>query len=519
MNIYPLFFAVYSILFLYEKNINFIRPVELLLPAILILSTLLVIQFVLSRILKNANRGSLISLLSILLFFTFGHFYEFIDQYEFVMPFKGATLILAVLYILFFALLISLIARAGKDLAFIKMPLIIVTLLLLLFTSAQIARHKSSILKDTNRVSGDRSGKEAAQNRLKSSADLPDIYYFILDGYTGFGVLKNVFGFDNSDFYQFLKGNYFFIADQSKSNYIETHLSIASSLNMDYIHKNSIKIGQTKAIENSSAKINYPRVFNILKDNGYKIINYNSGYSSTKKLAGADLNYSIVSPPNEFFSVLKRTSLLRLFYLRELGLERVIKFWPEEYKRRLIPKVFNTIAKNKDENSPKFVLAHFISPHPPFQFDPSGGKPSDIKESLLDWDSKDKYFGEIQYINGKISNLVEALLSSAKTKPIIIIQGDHGSLFNDSKEASLRMIERGYILNAYHLPNKCIKNLYLSISPVNSFRLICNCLFGSNLEMLKDEIWFHQDPGFSKFIDRTEDFNSSLAIQAGVFHP
>jgi hypothetical protein len=518
-SLYPFLFAVYSILFLYEKNINFVKPIELLIPSILIISFLLAVQFVLNRIFKDANKRAFISFLLVLLFFTFGHFYEFIDRYEFFMPFAGSTLLLASLYIMFVGLLISLTARTKKDLTFLRKPLSIASVFLIIFISIQIAWMKATIPEEIAHSKGQTSEKAAVQSYLKATNELPDIYYIILDGYTGFGVLKNFFGFDNLDFYRFLVANDFYVADQSKANYIETHLSITSSLNMGYIHKNYDKTGRLKAIGNLSPKINDSKVFKILKENGYKIINYNSGYSVTKKISGADFNFDIVTPPNEFFSILKRTSLLRLFYLRELGLERVIKFWPEQYKRRLIPKVFDAIAKAKDANSPKFVLAHFISPHPPFQFDPSGGKPSDIKESLLDWDSKEKFLGEIQYINGKISNLVRDLLSSGRKKPIIIIQGDHGSLFNDSKEASLRMIERGYILNAYRLPDKCTKSLYRSISPVNSFRLIFNCLFGSNLEMLKDEIWFHQDPGFKTFIDKEEDFRSNLAIQAAIFHP
>jgi hypothetical protein len=42
------------------------------------------------------------------------------------------------------------------------------------------------------------------------------------------------------------------------------------------------------------------------------------------------------------------------------------------------------------------------------------------------------------------------------------------------------------ILNAYYLPDVGSDSIYLTLTPVNTFRLILNQYFGGNLELLPD---------------------------------
>ncbi len=42
------------------------------------------------------------------------------------------------------------------------------------------------------------------------------------------------------------------------------------------------------------------------------------------------------------------------------------------------------------------------------------------------------------------------------------------------------------ILNAYYIPNEAASSLYPSITPVNSFRLIFDSYFGTDLGLLED---------------------------------
>jgi len=62
----------------------------------------------------------------------------------------------------------------------------------------------------------------------------PNIYWIVLDGYPRQDVLREEFGFDNSDFIGSLTSPGFLVLDQSRSNFPATVNSISSTLNMDY---------------------------------------------------------------------------------------------------------------------------------------------------------------------------------------------------------------------------------------------------------------------------------------------
>ncbi len=64
---------------------------------------------------------------------------------------------------------------------------------------------------------------------------LPDIYYIILDEYGREDKLRDEFGYDNTPFLRELTKRGFFVAKHSRSNYLQTDLSLTSSLNMRYL--------------------------------------------------------------------------------------------------------------------------------------------------------------------------------------------------------------------------------------------------------------------------------------------
>lgn len=85
---------------------------------------------------------------------------------------------------------------------------------------------------------------------------------------------------------------------------------------------------------------------------------------------------------------------------------------------------------------------------------------------------------QVTYLNQRLLAIVDGLVRDSSEQPIIIIQGDHGTPrlvgWNDT------------ILNAYYLPDGGDTQLYQSISPVNTFRVIFDHYFEGNLPLLAD---------------------------------
>ena len=126
------------------------------------------------------------------------------------------------------------------------------------------------------------------------------------------------------------------------------------------------------------------------------------------------------------------------------------------------------------------------------------------------------YANQLKYINKKLMSALDIILSTNKN-PIIIIQGDHGprSLANWEKPDETCWKECYSILNAYHLPNNGNDNLYNSITPVNTFRIISNHYFGTSYKLLEDKSYFYRK---GELIDVTDKVDSDAACDMTVQH-
>ena len=155
---------------------------------------------------------------------------------------------------------------------------------------------------------------------------------------------------------------------------------------------------------------------------------------------------------------------------------------------------------------------HFLLPHPPYVFDPSGNlKEFQIDSANMSQDLKLGYIDQVQFANKKIIETIDKILFESSSPPIIILQGDHGtqtllqkSRANWDNQNDESITERMSILNAYYLPNQNTDLIYDSITPVNSFRLILNTYFNTNYELLEDKSYFSDYAHPYNFTDVTE---------------
>ncbi|MDQ3879606.1 MAG: hypothetical protein M3295_00770 [Chloroflexota bacterium] len=341
----------------------------------------------------------------------------------------------------------------------------------------------------------------------------PDIYYLILDRYGAADTLDRIYRLDNSPFLHELERRGFYVADDSAANYVKTALSLASSLNMDYLDLPALE-AQAQSPDDwtpiyrmmSGAEA----VQTFVKSRGYAYIHLGSPFSFTATNSAADLNVRRTEQ-SEFVDVLLDTTIMRAAssLLPDETADRFKRFW-----------LFTTYQLDRLEDvtrqpGPKFVFAHVTLPHPPYVFDREGNF---VPEAQQKQRGREQGFREqVEYANVRILALLDILLSRPEgERPIVIIQADEGPYpirsYSDgfdwptASEAELQ--EKYRILNAYYLPGVEISDLYPSISPVNSFRVVFNAYFEAGLPLLADRSYVFTD---SKHIYTAVDVTDKVA--------
>ena len=191
-------------------------------------------------------------------------------------------------------------------------------------------------------------------------------------------------------------------------------------------------------------------------------------------------NLQVNAGLNDFELMLVNTSAGRLL---TDGMKKLPQFLqadfdnPRRIHRDLILFDFDQLAKLPALPGPKLVFAHLVIPHPPYVFGPNG------EFTDYDRDPIAAYHDQVIYLNKRLIPLLKTIQQQSATPPIIVIQGDHAGVESDQ---NFRM----EILNAYYLPGQAAGQLYESISPVNTFRLILDQYFGGQYKLLKDTSYF-----------------------------
>jgi len=327
---------------------------------------------------------------------------------------------------------------------------------------------------------------------------LPDIYYIVLDGYARDDVLSRLYDFDNRPLVEALTRRGFYVVPAAQSNYMHTFLSVAATLNFDYLNDLAAPLANSSARVPFLDLIQHSRSRALLENAGYRSFALSSGLLFTE-IETADVYLSPhPSPLNELEGLLLSNTLLQL-PLEITGQEAYLPGYRAHQERILY--AFETLSQLPAVTGPKFVFAHIIAPHPPFVFDRTGASIQPDRTYFLgDADGYRgntaeylrQYVDELTFINTLLQQTLDAILAASETPPIILIQADHGPgayLQWESAEDSC-LWERFSIFSAYYLPGDASARLYETITPVNSFRVIFDAYFGTDLGLLPDRSYF-----------------------------
>ena len=483
--VHPFAFAIYPILTLLAFNISevdFLSGIRPLLVSVLAGGILLLIFW---GIFRDWKRAGLLCTIILILFYSYGHVYILLKGVNIggFYLFRHRTLIL--LWIGLAVLLVSWISRRSFRTETVTYALNLVGLFLLILpivqlTSFMVQSQPSQTEQSTSALS------------LNVGNTPPDIYYIILDGYGRSDVLKNEYGYDNSEFLNGLHDLGFTIAECSQSNYAQTQMSLASSLNFNYIDALSDRfvLGSDDRT-GLDALIQHGAVRESLEKAGYQTVAFATGFLATEL---RDADYFLtparsVSALNEFEYLLLETTFARL--LQDTNRFGMQGSGSELFRERTLF-ALDKLDKLSYIQGPKFVFVHLIVPHPPYVFGPTGGPvaPAEVGTTKTQ-EGANHYRDQVIYINSRMAEILPQIIASSATPPIIVIQGDHGPTVASSPRSRMSN------LNAYFLPG-VNASIYPTITPVNTFRVIFNEYFGQDLELLKD---------VSLYSDYTDPFN------------
>lgn len=395
----------------------------------------------------------------------------------------------------------------------------LISIIVLLFPLYRIGKALVEQADDTRRPWSQLILQDQAPQVLKPPSQPPDIYYIILDGYGRQDTIENIFGYDNQAFMAELEHLGFFIAEDARSNYIRTAVSLPSSLNLNYLNFAEEAAG--------AYSTNYLPLRGLIQDNYARALLEQAGYTTVAISSDYDFTDwkdadAYLSPFENDLSEIERvfygSTALGALYDPEFpfteGLRSILPLPSYGTRRAKILFAFEQLKKIPQIPGPKFVFVHIIAPHPPFVFD-ADGKPVPSGRPYNPGDGEGftggpeeyqaLYVEQLQFINKQVLRSIQQILHTSPNPPVILIQGDHGSgsLMNSSIEQSC-MYERTSILSAYYMPEGRTELLYPAITPVNSFRVVFNTYFGADFPLLPDQTYFSPFVNPYDFVDITE---------------
>jgi hypothetical protein len=475
--LYPFLFALFSVISLAAHNIGQIFIGEIGRPLLFSVLLALLVYGGLYFFVRNPHRAALTAVIFQFLFFSYGQVYSaFEGRAVFgISLFRHRALVSFFLILGFIA--IVWIGRRVRQPESFAYSLNLVSVFLLIYPSVTIA---IALIRQSTADSASRAAS-ATQNE-GSAGSKPDVYYIILDGYGRQDVLQKEFGYDNSEFINGLRTRGFYVAECSQSNYAHTLYSLPSSLNYDYLDA----LGAANDAERITL-LKHGAVRSKFESLGYSIVAFPTGWSMTE-WSDADVypDYGkSFATLTEFETLFLDTTMLRV----ATDYERLTsKTTPYSNARRLrVLSMIETLKEIPSREGSYFVFAHFVIPHPPYSFG-ADGEWLEINVNTASYEEISRaYINQVEYINGQILQVVDAIQGGSDVPPVIIIQGDHGPPPDLTNDPAVRMP----ILNAYSLPGvDPDQALYPSISPVNSFRVVLNRYFGADLPLLEDRSYF-----------------------------
>lgn len=488
--VHPFLVAVYPIVALLASNAAQVGAGAATRPAVLALVAAGALFIILGAMTRDRHRSAALASLALVAFFSYGHAYQslrafedvadWVGRHRVVIPVFGAVMAVAVVGVL-------RVRETGR----MTRALNLAAAILVAMPLIQLLLHQVRTRIQPERINGDATALEAAAADLPLA--MPDIYYIVLDAYTREDVLRSRFGVDNSEFVAGLERLGFDVFECARSNYAQTELTLASTLNIAYVDD----LGRF----DPGGRDRTPLLFLIrenavrrfLEDVGYQVEAFETGYAWSE-WSDADEYFrpegagGLNVPLSAFEALLLDSTAMRIVTDARSVLPPALGGaleGPVAQHRARVLYTLDELAQMPDRPGPKFVFAHIVAPHRPYVLKPDEGSaaaqaalPPEIQPPEIDG-YLTGYRNQVLYLNDRMLPILERIITESDVPPVIILMGDHGA---DEALPDQRMA----ILHAVYLPEGDSAEASETRSPVNAFRLVLRRMFGIDLPDLPD---------------------------------
>ncbi len=314
----------------------------------------------------------------------------------------------------------------------------------------------------------------------KSCKQLPNIHHILLDAYANEDTLKNLYGYDNSIFYDTLEQKGFVCFRNSLSLYGGTIWSVTSMLNFGTYYNDVNQNVLVRELKNN-------KVWQNLKDSGYNMHLYSQiEHYVSKSFIKNDL-------------VVRSWAKSAMIFVQKTPVKHMIEnlFLTSFYEQHIkeIHQIFSALKEGSKKYSfnNQYFYAHVLNPHEPLVFDENGGvsKQQTFEGFLVQRDRaindmfdksfSSRYLNQIKAISKLTLDCIEGILSQypKDNQPIIILHGDHGRCLSvkDPFKYALGNLFALYVPESWR---EKAKDLTFN----NLYRFIFNQLFNANYEYL-----------------------------------
>jgi hypothetical protein len=305
------------------------------------------------------------------------------------------------------------------------------------------------------------------------------------------------------------------VPETAYTNYPTTTMSLASSLNMEYLDPISQVVGLDYQLQIPFHEaIRRSRLIRALKDDGYRYVHIGSWWEPTRTSRFADRRVQTL-PVSEFGRAMFTTTAVAPFAREILGTADL-----PELHRRVADRQFDALGDVASTPAPKFVFAHILMPHPPYVFDRHGAavieQPETIAERMA------AYIEQLRFTNEQILAALDRILS-VDPNPVVVIQADEGpnptywsKNHPDWPNAKDSEVATKYqILTAFRFPGVDPSEIADVVTPVNTFRFVLSNYLGADLEPLKNELYGSKKGAPYRFEDMTARVKEAVKNDLG----